>query len=138
MDDTFLTKTVIGVTGINRSKLDQWINRGVILPVVSSTRRGVPSRFNVENLVEILLIEDLATCGISLTESAKIAREVTSEKWRVNNQSSSKLYVSLNLNNPSERKFHYTRDFRSRWSITITISLTPYYSRVLERLRQGK
>jgi hypothetical protein len=135
--ELYRAKEVLEITGWKRSKLDQWLNRGLITPEVVSTRKGIPSGFSIENIVQLVITERLANCGIDIRTASEIAREiigVVDDCGGVDELDSyDQLWVEVNLENTSERNY-YPDPPTAQWPVALAIKFDDIYLDVLDRL----
>lgn len=70
----FKSKEICKITGISKSKLEQWVFRGIVQPSTPSKGTGYPAIFDIRDLLYITIVNRLVETGLK-TKTAMSAIE---------------------------------------------------------------
>lgn len=77
---TFQTKRVAELADIPKNRLQQWVFKGIIIPVKESPGHGMAGKFNLANIIEVKLVKDFYAMGLPLKRAGRLARRVSAER----------------------------------------------------------
>jgi len=74
-DKLFTVKHTSVGTGTDPTILRDWVSRGYVEPADKSSGKGLPNRFNRQNLYQIRVFSNLVEAGVSRETAAKVSKE---------------------------------------------------------------
>jgi hypothetical protein len=123
----------------NRKRVDQWVQKGILKPADPPRRAGCYAGYSLENLFQFTLTEELSDAGIGLRVAGELAMESIDAQfadYASENVPPDGLYVTINLKDTSQRKYHSTNTIHAEWKLTLTISLSQHIGDGIDTLKE--
>jgi hypothetical protein len=74
-DELFTMKYTSVGTGTDPTILRDWVSRGFVEPAGKSPGKGLPNRFNRQNLYQIRVFSNLVEAGVPRDTASKVSKE---------------------------------------------------------------
>jgi len=73
----FRTKAATELSGVPKNRLQQWVFKGIIIPIKESPGHGKAGEYSIDNIVEIMLVEAFYDVGFPLKRAGNMARMIS-------------------------------------------------------------